>query len=287
VAPSTLTNNTAADVSGCADTGVTVTWTANPGSWGDNGIGTRTYSVLRGGAVLVASVAYGTTSYTDTTGVNGTSYNYQVRYNNGCSLTATTTGVSAADNLPSAPSSLANNTAADVSACADTGVTITWSANPGSWGDNGTGTRTYSVLRGGAVLVASVAYGTTSYTDTTGANGTSYNYQIRYNNGCGQNATTTGVSAADVVDTTPCGAVGSTLKITKSGSNASLAWTAVTCGDLANYRVYGATTYNATFPSGWTLLGSPTGTSATNALNSTYKAYAVVTVDQCGNASGN
>jgi hypothetical protein len=45
------------------------------------------------------------------------------------------------------PSVVSNNTAADQSACAATGILITWPADPSNWNDGGTGTRNYDVLR--------------------------------------------------------------------------------------------------------------------------------------------
>jgi hypothetical protein len=99
-APAGLTNNTAADLDLCSDTGVQITWPQDPSDWSDGGSGTRTYDVLRNGTAIATGLAYGTTSYTDTTGANGTSYTYAVRYDNGCGSAVTTTGVSALDNAP-------------------------------------------------------------------------------------------------------------------------------------------------------------------------------------------
>jgi uncharacterized protein YcnI len=282
-APSSLTNNTAADLSACADTGVTINWAA-PGNWGDAGSGVRSIDVLRGGTPIVTGLSATTTSHTDGGGTNGTSYTYTVRFNNGCGLNAATAGASATDQVGAAPSSLTNNTAADVSACADSGVTVTW-GQPGNWGDNGSGTRTIDVLRAGTPITTGLAATATTYTDTTGTNGISYSYTVRFNNGCSLNASTTGNSATDVVDTTPCSAVGNTLTLADAGTNLNVGWSAVTCPDLANYRVYGATSYAATFPSGWTLLGQPTGTNTTDPMGSSYVVFKTVTVDACGNAS--
>ena len=61
-----------AAAAGAAD----LTWDADPGDWGDNGVGTRTYDVLRDGTPIAVGLAYGTTSYTDTTGTNGQTYTY-------------------------------------------------------------------------------------------------------------------------------------------------------------------------------------------------------------------
>jgi hypothetical protein len=102
-----------------------------------------------------------------------------------------------------APTVTTNNTAADQNACADTGVLVTWPQNPANWNDGGTGTRTYDVLRNGTAIATGLAYGTTSHVDNTGTNGTSYSYSVRYKNGCGSNASTTGVSAADNISSPP------------------------------------------------------------------------------------
>jgi len=96
VAPSSLTNNSAADADPCADTGVNITWAKDAGSWGDTS-GTRTYDVLRNGVAIASALAYGTTSINDNTGTNGTAYTYSVRYNNGCGLSSSTAGASASD----------------------------------------------------------------------------------------------------------------------------------------------------------------------------------------------
>jgi hypothetical protein len=97
------------------------------------------------------------------------------------------------------PAGVANNTAADVNQTADSGVNVTWPKDPGNWGDNAVGTRSYSVLRNGTAIASGLAYGSTNYTDTTGVNGQSYAYSVRYANGCGQSAVTAGISAADFV----------------------------------------------------------------------------------------
>ena len=120
-----------------------------------------------------------------------------------------------------APASLTNNTAADVNACADSGVLISWNQDAGNWNDSG-GTRTYDVLRNGVAIASGRPYGTTTFTDTTGVNGQQYTYSVRYNNGCGASATTSGASAADQTSTSSQNAsLGSSLTAknnTKSGS---------------------------------------------------------------------
>jgi len=85
--------------------------------------------------------------------------------------------------------------------CGAGGVQVAWNQDAGDWGDGGSGTRTYDVLRDGADLVTGVAYGTTTYLDATAASGASYNYSIRYNNGCGDSAATGQTAGTDVDDT--------------------------------------------------------------------------------------
>ncbi len=95
------------------------------------------------------------------------------------------------------PSGLPNNTAVDADPCADTGVLVSWS-DPADWGDGGSGTRTFDVLRDGSAIQAGLSSSTHEHTDTTGTNGVTYAYSVRANNGCGMSASTSGASAADI-----------------------------------------------------------------------------------------
>ena len=286
IAPTGFTNNSATDLDGCTITGVEIIWPANPVIWGDKGIGTRTYDVLRNGLAIVLGLSYGTTNYIDTSGLNGITYTYSIRYNNGCFLSSSTAGSSAANNgFP--PSNLTNNAAIDINSCMDTGVRITWNADPGNWGDGGIGTRTYDVIRSGMFIAAGLSYGVTIYTDISGTNGINYLYRIRYNNGCGISANTIGIIAADNFDTTPCPDVGNTLLISKSGAYAVITWAASACSDLANYRIFGTPYYDDPFPSIWDILGNPSATSLNDLLSSYYVAYKALAVDACGNISTN
>ncbi len=99
------------------------------------------------------------------------------------------------------PSGFSNNTATDISACADTGVQITWN-NPSSWGDT-SGTRTHDVLRNGVAIATGLSEATTSFVDNTGTNGQTYTYTIVHKNGCGSTAATSGASAADSISAPP------------------------------------------------------------------------------------
>ena len=72
----------------------------------------------------------------------------------------------------------------------------------------------------------------------------------------------------------------------RESSRATLAWDAVSCSDLSGYAVYGATSYAAAFPSGWTQLGAPTAATMNDPLSSEIVAYRIVSLDACGNPSG-
>ena len=202
--PTVIANSSAVDTDNCIDAGITVSWPVDPHDWGDNSAGTRSYDVLRDGSPIQSGIAFGTTSFIDTTGDNGTAYLYQVRYANGCGFDATTTGDNGNDR-PIAPAAPTNNTATDIDACTASGVLVSWNTDPdGPWGDGG-GIHTYDVLRDGVTLQFGIAYGTATFTDTTGTPGTSYTYSVRYVN-CGNlHSETAGVAAADIngTPTTP------------------------------------------------------------------------------------
>jgi len=83
--------------------------------------------VLRDGSAVASGLPPSTHSYTDNTGVNGTSYNYSVRANNGCGQSYTTSGVSAADNI--SPSSITLTASNYDSSC---GILISFSGGSGA-----------------------------------------------------------------------------------------------------------------------------------------------------------
>lgn len=284
--PSGLINNSAMDLELCADTGIVVTWNMDPGEWGDNGSGTRTYDVLRNGETIVEGLPYGMNSFADASGIEGMLYTYSVRYHNGCGLNQATSGAEAADN-GHAPQGFQDIIASDLSQCLDTGINISWAIDPIDWGDGGFGTRTYDILREGEIIAGNISYGTSDWIDITGTNGIAYEYAVRYNNGCQLSANTPGVSAADNFDSTPCPDVANTLLVAKFSNNAIITWASSACLDLAYYRIFGSAYYGDPFPSVWDILGNPTTTVFNDPLNSYYIAYKVLSIDACGNLSAN
>jgi hypothetical protein len=183
-APSGLANNGAVDLNGCADDGVQVTWAQDPGDWNDGGAGARTYDVLRNGVPLQTGLAYGTTSFTDSTGANGAAYAYSVRYGNGCGLSATTGGASATDAV--APAAPGAPTVYDFDLCAQTGVEVSWQPAPEAAG--------YDLRVDGGTVVT----GVTSPWLVDPGDFAAHTYEVRGTNpACGFSAWSPAVTRAD------------------------------------------------------------------------------------------
>jgi hypothetical protein len=183
----------------------------------------------------------------------------------------------------------------DTSACT-TGADVAWSA-PSRWGQlASSGTYEVSRFDGGGcagtptVVASGVASSTLAFTDLTTVPGGTYSYRVVATNDCASPSSAAGTNACsvpitDAADVTPCGAVGANLVVGRDATDATLAWDAVACADIAGYAVYGAASYAAAFPSGWTLLSSPTAATSTDPLASPFVAYRIVSLDACGNPS--
>ena len=186
--------------------------------------------------------------------------------------------------------------AADTSACT-TGTDVAWSA-PSRWGQLAS-TGTYEVSRfdgegcaGTPTVVASgLPASSVTFADATTVSGGTYSYRVVATNDCASPSSASGtnacsISVTDSTDVAPCGTVGATLLLARGATDAALVWGAVSCADLAGYAVYGATSYDVAFPSGWTLLGSPGEATSNDPLASPIVAYKIVSLDGCGNSSG-
>ncbi|MEJ5167203.1 MAG: PKD domain-containing protein, partial [Thermoanaerobaculia bacterium] len=148
-------------------------------------------------------------------------------------------------NCCSNPSGMQNNTSEDLDPCIDTGVQIIWQP-PSNWGDFG-GNRYFVVLRNGVDISGNLSEWTYIYTDNTGTNGTSYIYQVKAINGCGNTITTLGSSGIDNVYPIPsC----SSNPYPPSGSEGlptslTLVWNVVS--DATSYDLYFGTQSNPPF----------------------------------------
>jgi hypothetical protein len=120
------------------------------------------------------------------------------------SARVTRTGTAAVCGCP-APSALPPLAAADISACAVSGIQLSWSP-PADWGDAGLGVRAWQVLRDGAPLSSGPCGGSLPESalgciDTTAGAGLSHNYAMRALNGCAAAASTASAAATDADDT--------------------------------------------------------------------------------------
>ena len=79
-----------------------------------------------------------------------------------------------------------------------------------------------------------------------------------------------------------CPPVGDTLMGIRGPSSAQFAWGEAGCSNHFNYEVLAATAYDAPYPSGWTVLGTPTAASFSDPLGSPWIAYRIRAVDRCG-----
>jgi len=182
------------------------------------------------------------------------------------------------------PSGLVNNTAADLDPCAKTGVVVAWS-EPTAWGDSGTGTRSFDVLRNEIPIATGLGESTLTFTDGTGVEGVDYTYAVRANNGCGLSAVTVGATALDlstrpVIQTQPASqtlwAGHSAAFQVVAASAAGYRWYGGLSGDTSQ-PIVGATSSIYVTPklnasaSFWVLLSNACGTTASNTATVTLK----------------
>jgi fibronectin type 3 domain-containing protein len=160
---------------------VNLTWNASTGA--------TSYNVGRGtasGGPYSTTFSSSTTSYTDATAANGTTYYYVVAAVNSAGTSANSSQVSAAPVAPAAPP-----TPTGLAATAGNNqVSLTWNAS--------TGATSYTVGRGtasGGPYSTTFSASTTSYTDTTAVNGTTYYYVVAAVNSTGTSANSSQVSA--------------------------------------------------------------------------------------------
>jgi fibronectin type 3 domain-containing protein len=208
-------------------------------SW--NAVGSATsYSVLRNGTVIGTSA---TTSYVDTTALNGVTYTYSIKAVNAGGTSATSSSVTAT------PAAVVIPVPAGLVATAgDSQVALTWTATAGATG--------YQVLRGGVVIATPV---TNSYVDTGVTNGTAYSYTLKAVTASGTSAASAAVSATPVAAITqlaaPTGLVANTATALNTGA-LRLQWSAVS--GATGYSVYrngvllGTTATNSYTPTGVT-----------------------------------
>jgi fibronectin type 3 domain-containing protein len=194
---------------------VALSWTASGGA--------TSYNIYRststGGETLYKS-AVTTTSFTDTSLTNGTTYYYQITAVNSAGESARSSEVSAvataaALTIPTGLTATGSNAQ----------VALSWTATPG--------TASYNIYRStssGGETLYQTGVTTAGFTDTNLANGTTYYYQVSAVNSAGESARSSEASAT----TAPAAPLG----VTATGGNAqvALSWTA--SGGAVSYNIY-------------------------------------------------
>jgi fibronectin type 3 domain-containing protein len=163
---------------------VALSWSASAGAIG--------YNVLRstssGGPYAAVASAVASTTYTDSSVINGTTYYYVIQATNG---TGTSGNSDQAAATPSAPASPPPPPANLIAAAGNQSVALSWSASAGA--------TSYNVLRstsaGTSYSSIATAIAATAYIDTGVANGTTYYYVVQANNSAGASTYSTQVSA--------------------------------------------------------------------------------------------
>jgi fibronectin type 3 domain-containing protein len=249
---------------------VALTWSASTGA--------TSYHVKRattngGPYTQIASPA--TASYTDTSVTNGTTYYYVVSALNTAGESANSSQASATPTAPiQAPAAPTGLQATGGNAQ----VALTWSAS--------TGATNYHVKRAmtnGGPYTQIAAPTTTSYTDTSVTNGTTYYYVVSALNTAGESANS---SQASATPTAPTQAPAAPTGLQATGGNAQVALTWSASTGATSYHVKRATTNGGPY----TQIASPTGasytdTSVTNGTTYYYVVSALNTAGESVNSS--
>lgn len=220
--------------------------------------GATSYHILRGttsGSYSSLQTGVTTNSYTDTTAVNGTTYYYVVRANN---------GTDSANSNEASGRPIAAFTIASTTATSTTSVSLSWNA--------ATGAASYDVSYG----TSSGSYPTTLTNQTsplsiTGlTSGQTYYFMVTARNAIGSGAAVNATAESSV--STPLGAPGGVTAIATTAQIA-LNWSAV--AGATHYNIYRGTT-SGSYAS---LISGVTGTSYTDtsAINGTTYYYVIRT----------
>jgi len=183
---------------------VTLTWTASSGA--------TAYNVKRAttsGGPYTQLAAPTSTGYTDSSVTNGTAYYYVVSALDAAGESANSAQASATPEAPSVPPAAPTNLTATAG---NAQVSLTWSASSGA--------TSYHVKRStinGGPYTQIAAPTSTSYTDTSLTNGTTYYYVVSALDSAGESANSAQVSALPVAPTPPPTTFGTWINVTPSG----------------------------------------------------------------------
>ena len=243
-------------------------------SWGasSDNVGVTGYSVFRNG-VKLADLGAASTTYVDTTVVQGSTYTYTVK------------AFDAAGNV-SAPSNSATLTIPDVtpptpptnltaSVFQKTQAKLSWTAST----DN-IGVTRYTIYRNGATTpLASVSGTTTSYTDTSPPPGTD-TYTVVAADAAGNLSSPSNAASVTIADTIAPTAPTNLVASAAGGHQINLTWNASTDNvGVTGYSVYRNNTKVAD------VSGSTTSYADTGVADATTYSYTVKAFDAAGNLS--
>ncbi|HKU15736.1 MAG TPA: fibronectin type III domain-containing protein [Steroidobacteraceae bacterium] len=262
IPPSVPTGLSATAVS---PTQINLSWSASTDTGGS---GVAGYRIYRGGSQIGTSA---TTSYSDPSLTNGTTYSYRVAaFDVAGNVSAQSSPASATTPDTTAPSVPAGLTG---SASAATQINLSWTASTDNVGVAG-----YRVYRGGSQIGTS---GSTAYSDLTVVGSTTYSYTVAAYDAAGNVSAQSAAKNVATPDVT-APSTPTSLSATAAGpSRINLSWSGSsdTGGSgLAGYRVYRA----------GSLVASTTATSYSNTglAGSTTYSYTVAAYDNAGNTSG-
>jgi len=235
---------------------VSLTWTASSGATSYN-----IYRSTTSGAETLLASGVSSTSYTDSSVSNGTTYYYKVAAVNAGGISPLSSEVSATPQVPApaAPTNL-------IATAGNAQVSLTWTASSGAASYN-----IYRSTTSGAETLLASAVSSTSYSDSSVSNGTTYYYKVAAVNAGGTSPLSSEVSATPQV---PAPAAPTNLTASAGNAQVSLTWTA--SSGATTYNVYRSTTSGAE-----TLLASAVSStsyadsSVTNGTTYYYKVAAV------------
>ena len=245
---------------------VTVTWTAAAGSTSYN-IYRSTSQGSQGSLIGTSS----TTSYSDSTVANGTTYYYEVTAVNSAGESPAST--QSAPATPAVPVTLPVAPTGVNAAATNAQVTVTWTA-----ATTATSYKIYRSTTQGSQGTLIGSSPTTSYTDGTVVNGTTYYYEVTAVNPAGEGPASTQSAPATPAVPVTLPAAPTAVNVTAANAQVTVTWTAAT--GATSYNIYRSTSQR----SQGTNIGSSPTTSYTDGtvVNGTTYYYEVTAVNTTG-----
>jgi fibronectin type 3 domain-containing protein len=180
-APSAPTLNTAT----AANASVSLAWSAPSSNGGSPITGYKVYRGTSSGGETLLTTLGNTTTWTDGSVTDGTTYYYKVS-----ALNSVGEGVASNERsaTPSAPATAPSAPTLNSAAASNSSVALAWTAPSNNGGSAITGYRIYrGTSSGGEILLATLG-NLTSWTDTTVTNGSIYYYTVSAVNAIGESA---------------------------------------------------------------------------------------------------